>query len=210
MGEIALVFTGGDSVDRIVAAGLPADALVIAADSGLAQANALGRHVDLAVGDFDSVDVGALRAAVDAGTVVERHPTAKDETDLELAIGAAVARGCDRVVVVGGHGGRVDHFLAGALLLASDRFADVRISAHVGAARVHVVRDEVQLDGEVGSLVSLLAVGGDATGVWTDGLEYKLCGERLLAGSTRGVSNVLVAPTASVTLESGVLLAVQP
>lgn len=205
-----LLFTGGDPVDPSVALRLPEHALVIAADSGLAQAVALGRHVDLAVGDFDSVDPVALRAAIDAGTVIERHPTAKAETDLELGLVAAATRGARRIVVVGGHGGRVDHFLGGALLLASDRFAEIAISAHVGAARVHVVRDEVTLEGDVGSLVSLLAVGGDAEGVWTDGLEYKLCGEQLRAGSTRGVSNVLVAPVATVTLASGVLLAVQP
>lgn len=210
MAETVLLFTGGDPVDPSVALRLPADAYVIAADSGLTQAVALGRHVDLAVGDFDSVDLVALRAAADAGTTIERHPAAKDETDLELGLAAAVARGAERVVVVGGHGGRVDHFIAGALLLASPRFASVRITAHVGSAVLNVVRDEVVLAGEVGSLVSLLSVGGDADGVWTDGLEYKLCGETLHAGSTRGVSNVMVASAATVTVERGVLLAVQP
>jgi thiamine pyrophosphokinase len=205
-----LLFTGGDPVDPSVALRLPADAFVIAADSGLAQAVALGRHVDLAVGDFDSVDLVALRAAADAGTAIDRHPAAKDETDLELGLAAAVAHGASRVVVVGGHGGRVDHFIAGALLLASPRFESVRITAHVGSAVLNVVRDEVVLAGEIGSLVSLLPVGGDAEGVWTDGLEYKLCGETLGAGSTRGVSNVMVASSATVTVGRGVLLAVQP
>ena len=210
MDPTVLLFTGGDPVDPSVALRLPADAYVIAADSGLGHAVALGRHVDLAVGDFDSVDLVALRAAADAGTTIERHPVAKDETDLELGLAAAVARGAARVIVVGGHGGRVDHFIAGALLLASDRFASVRITAHVGAAVLNVVRDEVVLAGEAGSLVSLLPVGGDAVGVWTDGLEYKLCGETLRAGSTRGVSNVLEATTATVTVGSGELLVVQP
>ena len=208
--ETVLLFTGGDPVDPSVALRLPADAYVIAADSGLAQAVALGRHVDLAVGDFDSVDPVALQAAADGGTTIERHPVAKDETDLELGLVAAVAHGASRVVVVGGHGGRVDHFIAGALLLASPRFDAVRITAHVGSAVLNVVRDEVVLAGEIGTLVSLLPVGGDASGVWTDGLEYKLCGETLRAGSTRGVSNVMVAATATVTVGSGVLLAVQP
>ena len=210
MAETVLLFTGGDPVDPSVALRLPADAYVIAADSGLTQAVALGRYVDLAVGDFDSVDLVALRAAADAGTKIERHPAAKDETDLELGLAAAVALEAERVVVVGGHGGRVDHFIAGALLLASSRFAGVRVTAHVGSAVINVVRDEVVIAGEVGSLVSLIPVGGDAEGVWTDGLEYKLCGETLRAGSTRGVSNVLVESAATVTLERGVLLAVQP
>ena len=36
--------------------------LVIAADSGLAHARALGVHVDLVIGDLDSVDPAALDA----------------------------------------------------------------------------------------------------------------------------------------------------
>lgn len=205
-----LLFTGGDPVDPSGPLRLPEDAYVIAADSGLAQAIALGRRVDLAVGDFDSVDEVALNEAADAGTVIERHPEAKDETDLELGLAAAAARGATKVVVVGGHGGRVDHFIAGALLLASPRFESMSIRAHIGGAVVHVVREEVRIPGVVGSYISLLPIGGDADGVWTDGLEYELAGDRLRAGSTRGVSNVFVKTTATVTVEDGVLLAVQP
>jgi thiamine pyrophosphokinase len=205
-----LLFTGGDPVDPSIALRLPEDAYVIAADSGLAQAVALGRRVDLAVGDFDSVDLVALRHAEDAGARIERHPRAKDETDLELGLAAAHARDAKHVVIVGGHGGRVDHFLAGALLLASPRFAAMRIEAHMGRAHLHVVRDEVELRGAAGDLVSLLPVGGDAVGVRTEGLAYPLHGETLQVGSTRGVSNVFDAAVASVELASGVLLVVQP
>jgi thiamine pyrophosphokinase len=202
-----LLFTGGDALDPQVAAQLPKDAFVIAADSGVDHALAAGRRVDLAVGDFDSVTPTGL-ARVDGD--VERHPEAKDETDLELGLAAALARGASHVVVAGGHGGRVDHFIANALLLASPRFASMRIDAFVGAARIAVVRDSVTLAGAVGDLVSLLAVGGAAIGVRTDGLVYPLRGERLDAGSTRGVSNVFAEATASVSLEEGTLLVVQP
>lgn len=205
-----LLFTGGDPVDPEVASKLPSDAYVIAADSGVEQAVALGRSVDLAVGDFDSVKPDALDAVVAAGAVVERHPVAKEETDLELGLVAAASLGATDVVVVGGHGGRIDHFIANALLLASPRFAELRIEAHVGAGRVAVVRDRVVLEGTAGELVSLLAVGGPAEGVSTLGLAYPLRSERLEVGSTRGVSNVFVDPEATVTLEAGTLLTVQP
>ncbi|HVM55655.1 MAG TPA: thiamine diphosphokinase [Acidimicrobiales bacterium] len=205
-----LLFTGGDPVDPRLALRLPDEAFVIAADSGLAQAVALGRRVDLAVGDFDSVDLDALERAQRSGAVVERHPEAKDETDLELGLAAAAGRCADHVVVVGGHGGRVDHFLANALLLASPRFAAMRVEAYVGASTITVVRERAELRGAPGDLVSLLAVGGAASGVRTEGLVYPLRGERLDAGSTRGVSNVFIGADASVELDDGTLLAVQP
>lgn len=209
-GVTVLLLTGGDPIDPALDAVLPQDAFVIAADSGIEQALALGRTVDLAVGDFDSVAAAALEAAEASGAVVERHPEAKDETDLELGLAAAALRDAARVVVAGGHGGRVDHFLANALLLASPRFAHMRIEAYVGPSRIVVIRDGATLVGDVGDLVSLLAVGGAAEGVRTTGLRYALRRERLEVGSTRGVSNVFEEPSATVELDGGTLLAVQP
>jgi thiamine pyrophosphokinase len=205
-----LVFSGGDPPDPRVADQLPAEAIVIAADSGVEHALALGRKVDLVIGDLDSADPFTVDAAVADGSAIERHPVDKDRTDLELALEAAQTRGARTVVVIGGYGGRLDHFLANALLLASMRFADLRITALVGDARITVVHDRAVLDGKPGDLLSLLAVGGPARGVHTEGLRFALRGEELLPGSSRGVSNELTEPVAIVTLEHGTLLAVQP
>ncbi|MEX2267219.1 MAG: thiamine diphosphokinase [Acidimicrobiia bacterium] len=206
----ALVFAGGDPPPEAVASLLADGAFVIAADSGLHHARALGRHVDLVVGDLDSVDPVALADAEAAGTDVERHPAQKGASDLELALEAAQARGARRITVVGGHGGRVDHFLANALLLASSRFADSEIDAWIGSALITVIRSRTELHGTAGSLCTLLAVGGVARGVTTSGLLYPLDDDELLPGSTRGVSNELTESTASVAIRAGALLAVQP
>lgn len=209
-GPDALVLTGGDAVPAELAPLLPSDAFVVAADSGLEHAHALGRTVDLVVGDLDSVDPDALAAAKAAGAVVERHPVEKDATDFELALDAARARGAQRITVVGGYGGRLDHFLANALVLGSARWGDAEIVAWIGRARVTVVREHTEIRGRVGSLCTLLAVGGPARGVATSGLRYPLDDEVLLPGSTRGVSNEHAVPTAAVTVRVGTVLAVQP
>lgn len=205
-----VVFAGGDAVDPAVAARVPADSAIIAADSGLHHADALGLTVHRVVGDLDSVSPGALSAAWEAGAEVERHEPEKDATDLELALAAALRTGATRLVVVGGGGGRLDHFLANALLLASPALASVEVEALVGTAAVRVVRRRAELQGRPGELLTLLPVHGPATGVRTTGLRYALGGQDLHAGSTRGVSNEFVEPLATVSLEDGVLLAVQP
>jgi thiamine pyrophosphokinase len=46
--------------------------------------------------------------------------------------------------------------------------------------------------------------------VRTSGLRYPLDGEELLPGSTRGLSNELVEPVATLSIEHGTVLAVQP
>lgn len=210
----AIVLLGGDPVAPGSAPEVGAverGGLVIAADSGVDQAHRLGLVVDLAVGDFDSVSARGLARAADEGAVVEHHPAEKDETDLELALSAALVRGVTDVVVVGGHGGRLDHLLANALVLAAPRWRSMRVRA-VGPldARLHVVHDEVALAGSPGELVSVLPVHGPADGVRTRGLRYPLHGERLEPGTSRGVSNELVATEGGVSVVSGSLLVVLP
>lgn len=212
--RVAVVVAGGGVADLVLLAelGAPDDVLVVAADSGAAQALAAGLDVDVLVGDLDSIDPVVLAQLEDAGVRVERHPVAKDATDLELAIDAALRMGADTVHVVGGHGGRVDQSFANAFIVASPAFAHVSMHAVFDSARLSVVHGPgaVTFVGAAGDVVTLLPVHGSAVGVRTVGLEYLLRGETLDAGTTRGVSNVLLEPEATVSLERGTLLVVRP
>lgn len=190
--------------------------MCIAADSGIDHARALGRVPDLAVGDFDSVSDDGLAWAIAQGTTIERHPTTKDRTDLQIAIERAVDTTPARIVVAAIGGGRVDHLLANVAVLADERYSSVEIDGLIDTALLSVVHGAIgpgrerRLTGEVGELVSLLPVHGDAVGVTTGGLGYPLSAETLTSGTSRGVSNYFAEPEAIVSLDAGTLLAVQP
>lgn len=203
-----VVLAGGPDPPSTVA--LPANAVVIAADSGAELAHALGLDVDLVVGDLDSISPTELERLKRSRARVERHPPDKDASDLELALTAAVGLAPERVLVIGGGGGRLDHLLGSLLILAADAYAGISVDAQIGAAAVHVIRGERTLFGEPGELISLFAVHGSASGVVTEGLVYPLRAETLEPGSSRGVSNVFAAAEARVSLQRGVLLAVRP
>jgi thiamine pyrophosphokinase len=205
-----VVLVGGDPVEADTHGPLPADATVIAADSGLAAAAVLGLDVDLVVGDLDSVHDDDLAAAEAAGVPIHRYPIAKDRTDLAIALDAALAYAPARVVAVGGAGGRLDHLLGNAQVLASDAYRDLRVVWHVGRATITVVRDHAELAGTPDELISLLPVHGAAGGVSTDGLRFPLRDEDLPAGTTRGISNQFADRRAVVRVSEGVVLAVQP
>jgi thiamine pyrophosphokinase len=189
---------------------VPSAPTVVAADGGLDRATALGLAVDVVIGDLDSASPAALAAAEAAGARIVGHPEAKDATDLELALDEALALGARRVLVVASAGGRLDHLLGSLLLLGADAYAGAELDAIVGDALVHVIRVGRTLAGETGELVTLLAVGGPASGIVTEGLEYRLSGETLEPGSSRGVSNVFAAAEARITVGSGVVLAIRP
>lgn len=192
--------------------------LVVAADGGALAALGLGLAIDLVVGDMDSLDAARLDALRRSGVAVEQAPVAKDESDTELALLAALARGADHVVVVGAFGGRrFDHALANIGLLALPALGGRFVELLDERTRVHALRapdphgDAVtrRLTGPVGGLVSLLVLGEAAEGITTRGLRYALSDEPLVAGPARGLSNVRVSEDAAVTLRRGLLLVVE-
>ncbi len=204
----AIVFCGGGP--SRVRFEVPDDAFIVAADVGLTEATRLGIRVNVLVGDLDSVDERDLAAFEEAGGEVRRHPEDKDATDLDLAIADAIGGGAERVLVVGGDGGRLDHLLGNAGVLASPRHGGVRMDAIFGAARLHVVRGARELTGSEGELVSLFAFGGPASGVSTRGLRWVLDDTTLQPGSSLGISNEFSGDSASIEVRDGVVLAVRP
>jgi thiamine pyrophosphokinase len=207
----AIVVAGGDAVGEDAARLAGAD-LVIAADSGAEWLEGLGIRPDLLIGDMDSVDPGLLERLRNDGVTIERHPPDKDASDAELAVVRAISDGADEVAIVGAlGGGRVDHELANLLLLADSRWRGHRLQIVRGRTIAQAVHggETLQLTGAEGDLVTLLAVGGDAWGVRTEGLRYPLAGEALGLGGSRGLSNQVEQAPASVSLERGTLLVVE-
>src|SRR5262245_21286551 len=153
--EIVVVVSGGNPPTADAASHVRVGATVIAADRGLDYALALGLDVTVAVGDFDSVSAEGLAAAEGAGVRIERHPAEKDATDLELALDTAIDMAPERILVLAGTGGRLDHELSALLILASDRYAAAHVDARVGVARIHVIRGERELVGQSGELCTL-------------------------------------------------------
>jgi thiamine pyrophosphokinase len=209
----AVVVAGGE-VDPRDARLLGDAELVIAADGGAAFLESIGRLPDLLVGDLDSADAAMVERLTAAGVAVERHPAAKDATDAELALDRAVAAGARRVTVIGAFAGkRLDHELANLLLLTDPGLAsaleDLRMVRGRTLARAVHGPGTLVLEARPGDTVSLLPVGGDAHGVRTAGLEFPLAGDTLGLGRSRGISNVVASAPASVSLEDGVLLAIE-
>lgn len=185
--------------------------LVIAADGGARHGPALGRPIDLWVGDGDSIGEAELASLAATGVPIRRSPVDKDESDAELAVVAAVDAGARRITILGALGGeRVDHGLANVWLLGHPRLAGRDVRLVDAAARIRLVGPgRADLGGRIGDLVSLLPFGGDASALVTDGLRYPLRGESLASGPSRGLSNVRDAGDASITVGSGRILVVE-
>lgn len=186
--------------------------LVIAADGGATTLDRLGRRPDVLVGDLDSVRPALVDRLAAAGTRVERHPADKDASDTELAIETALAAGATSTILLGATGGaRLDHELANLLLLVDPRLGrgDLAVVHDATLVRGLLPGAPLTLRAGPGDTVSLLPVGGDASGVTTSGLRWELAEAQLRLGRSRGLSNVVVAAPASVRIAGGALLVIE-
>ena len=173
--------------DRVLA--LTRGARAIAADGGMAHAQALGMTPELWVGDFDSTstDLSERHAA----TPRLPFPTEKNFTDGEIAIEQAIERGARRLVLVGSFGGdRTDHSLSHLLLAVTlaERGLDVVLSSGVEEA-VPLLPGTQFLDLPAGSLFSVIAFTA-LTGLSLSGAKYPLDGADIAFGASRTISNV--------------------
>ena len=195
---------GADAVTRLID---QAD-VVIAADSGFDHCRTLGRWPTMLVGDLDSISADGVTDAEAHDVQIKRFPADKDATDLALAFEEAIDRGASAITVVGAFGGRLDHELATIGMLTTIGWAGIAISADDGCRRLWVVHSTIELAQPIGSTLSIVPWGNQSSAVTTSGLQWPLHNDTLAAGSTRGVSNICVAPTQSITADNGVVLVI--
>ncbi len=178
---------------------------IIAADGGANLLHRLRIIPDMLVGDMDSIEpeiLDELRNRCE----VEIFPSAKDETDAEIALRKAYECNPECIVIVNSMQNRVDQTLSLLSLLydAKEKNIDARIET--GKQRILLAQPRFCLTDHVGHTLSLLPVSEEVTKVETRGMEYPLCGETLYRKKCRGISNVVVDSPAEICYEKGDLL----
>jgi thiamine pyrophosphokinase len=139
---------------------------------------------------------------------VHRYPIDKDWTALELALGYALQHQCQRVVLVGALGGRLDQTLGNLSLLTDPAFAAIDLAVDDGVQEARLVGERFEVHGEPGDLVSLLPLDESVEGVRTQGLRWALTEETLYRSQTRGISNEMLGTIAAVQVSDGALLCI--
>jgi thiamine pyrophosphokinase len=178
--------------------------LVIGVDGGSRYAFELNVTADVIIGDMDSIY--EKHRYKDANFI--SYPNEKDETDLELALLYAREHGADTIVIAGALGGRMDMTISNIQLVAHLSSDSCRIEVWHGNQTGWIIQPPGEgIPGNSGDTISLIPLGGDASGVATKGMKYPLNNENL-SMRTRGISNLIDNPPAHVTFTRGLLLVV--
>ncbi|GAB1470680.1 thiamine diphosphokinase [Chloroflexota bacterium] len=183
---------------------LRAEDFILCADGGTRHALALGLTPNAIIGDMDSLPSDFEPSTFDGEFI--RFPADKNETDLELAIAHALTLHPDQILILAALGGRMDQTLANIALLSNPQLAAFDIRLADGVEEVFFCRDQVQVEGRSGDIVSLIPWQGEVTGVFTENLRWHLRHETLHPQKTRGISNEMTANVATISIQSGLLL----
>jgi len=184
--------------------------LIIAADGGYSHCKRWNLKPHLIVGDMDSIMESDLAALEETRVRILRFPAQKDETDLELAIQAAIDRQATEIVVLGALGQRWDMTLSNVLILTIPLLQHVDARILDGPHEFVCLQGsgKINLYGDVGHHLSLIPLGGPITGVSLLGTAYSLDKATLPMGTSRGISNSFREKRVEVEIEAGQLLIV--
>lgn len=199
-----LIVTGGRSPASPLRFDSRDDWCVVAADSGLDLAIEIGLTPDAIVGDMDSIaDQSRIDAFPDA--FVARYPQEKDYTDTEIACDYLRNSGVQRITIVGGGGGRLDHLLGIVSLFERDAHP-ARWLNH--RDEVLSIDTEIVIECAVGDLVSLFPVGCQRCTMRSEGLKWPLDELEWRKGDV-GISNECIGERCRVTMTEGRLILVR-
>jgi len=204
-----IIFANGELPDiERARAILRDDDYIICADGGTRHASALDLKPALVIGDMDSAERSLLQNLQADGVLIELFPRDKNETDLELAITRAIELNPKEIFIIAALGGRLDQTLANITLLSDHRLSTLNIKLDDGLEEIFFCRDQVQVEGGSGDIVSLIPWGREVTGIQTENLKWQLNDETLHPEKTRGISNEMTANVASIKISTGLLLIV--
>lgn len=161
---------------------------VIAADSGIGHAKALGLQPFLWLGDFDSSNQEDFPCYVDIPRQI--FPVEKDMTDGEIAVHAALEEGAEEIILCGAFGGsRSDHSLLHMTMATTLAQKGIKVLLTSGTEDgIPLVRGGYDFDFPDKSLFSIIAFS-DIAGLTIKGAHWQLQDATLGFGSSLTLSN---------------------
>jgi len=164
----------------------------------------LGIIANCAIGDFDSVTQRELKEMKQQVKDVREYPADKDKTDLELAVSVAIKHKPSEIAIYGGTGGRLDHEIAALYLLRELQKKKIRALLRDKYNEIRLIEGKERIEKRNNfTYLSILPYSDEIT-VSISGCKYPLAHYCMEKGKTLGLSNVITAPYAEITLHKGI------
>lgn len=203
----ALLVSGGTIEDLVLLKELSKNIdLVIGVDRGAEYCLDAQVLPHIVVGDLDSIGKEKLEIIKGKEIPVLKYPSEKNKTDTELAIDYLIKKGVKKVTILGALGSRMDHVLANILLLKKLKGSNIKSKILDRKNTIYLVDNELSLEKEEGSYVSIIPLNDEGIMVTLEGFKYDLEKTKVGFTSTLGISNEIEKPYAKIKIYKGVSL----
>lgn len=204
----AVVVLNGDfsSSDQFYKEVINDSDIVLAADGGARLYKNLEIKPEYIIGDFDSLTEEELNTWTNQGVILKKYPVDKDKTDGELAIDYCHKLNCNKIIILGGLGGRFDQQLANIYLLEYSMNLEMDALIKESGLEIGIIEAKKEISGYKDWHLSLLPLDKKVEGVSIQGTKYDTEGLDLLRSFTRGISNRVIKDDFRVTVGKGRLI----
>lgn len=179
------------------------DEFLIGVDGGIYHIIDRGLNVDLAVGDFDSCDIGEV---IRHCSNVKRYPREKDFSDLELTVREAITMKGERIEIYNATGGRLDHFIAALDVVAA--YSDYRLVMFDERNRIYVISSDTAVKKSKYKYCSFFALENGAE-ITLSGFKYPLEAYRPRPFDNLCLSNEIVGEEGLVKVNGKKILVIE-
>lgn len=157
------------------------------------------------IGDMDSISPEVLQYFVRQEVKIIKYPRNKDFTDTQLAITYAEQQGAGEIILLGTLGKRLDHTLSNLFSSMDMVQKGKKITHYSPECIVYVFSGELEITGNIGEIISVMALTDVCQGVYETGVAYPLEDVQLEIIKPYAVSNHLIADQATIKVREGIL-----
>lgn len=178
---------------------------IVAVDKGLEYLKDNDININVALGDFDSLDSKYFNDIYVKEDKVIRFNKDKDMTDLELAINHVIDMGIENIDIYGGIGSRLDHTLANIYMLK--KYKKYKITLINENNKIIFVEDNIEINKtDKYKYISFLPTN-DKCKFSINGVKWPLQNHYLEYGSSLTVSNEIIS-IANIEIHEGNLFVI--
>lgn len=174
---------------------------IIGIDEGAYIAYKNGIHLDVAIGDFDSIDRTNYSLIKDWTNTIKLNPI-KDDTDTMAAIN--LCKDAKKITILGGiQGKRIEHFIANVILMKNDK----RIEMIDNNSHIFTRDSSFIINKNKYKFISLFALE-DVIDLTLKGFKYNLDNYSLKTNDPLTISNELIEDKGEICFKEGKILVI--
>lgn len=203
----AILISNGDIIelDRLKEMGNKSD-FILSADGGTDYCLKASLMPNMVIGDLDSISKESLSLIREKKIPLAKFPTKKDATDTELSVDYLIQEGFKDITLVGSTGSRMDHTLGNIFLLNKLHKNGIKARIIDRTNEIYLVDDEIELEKEDKSFVSIIPISNTGAILTLEGFEYELKEHKISFSSTQGISNKIIENKGHIQVHEGICL----